>query len=182
MRVEIENGIVVCGTDSDWKALPENEHDFLSKCYPWWQGFTESGKLMWFKFNPNATAQTKAYAMNMMIIYAKERSIEVTDEVKGLYSELKEAAEEELILQERLAFLECKRRTWEYRQRTGCEDCNSCERIGDGWFRCKYSGDELEARFSEVWDPVTQCMLMFHEVGIPNTHCKDYYQERKEWR
>ena len=181
MKVELENGIIVCGTDSDWKQLPENEHEFLSKCYPWWQYFTESGKLKWFKFNTDRAA-THEYAMRRMIKHAETCKVEVTEEVRELYKTWNERAEEDRVLQERLAFLEGKRRAWEYRQRTGCADCKSCERIGDSWFRCKYSGDDLEVRFSEVWDPVTQSMIMFHEVGVPNAHCKDYYQERKLWR
>lgn len=181
MRVEVENGIIVCGTDSDWKNLPENEHEFLAKCYPWWQGFTENGKLKWYKFNTDR-AETHEYSMRRMLAYAETCEVEVTEEVREIYKDWKARAEEDRIIQERLAFLESKRKTWESRERTGCDGCRECERIGEGWFRCKHSGDDLEARFSEVWDPVTQCMVIFHEVGIPNAHCKDYYQERKLWR
>ena len=180
MRVEVENGIIVCGTDSDWKQLPENEHNFLYKCYGFWVGFTKNGKL---QHSPTTrSADLQEWSMRGMLLAAETCGVEVTEEVRKLYAELKEKAAEELLLKERLAFLEMKRKTWESRERTGCDGCRECERIGDGWFRCKHSGDDLEARFSEVWDPVTQCMVIFHEVGIPNAHCKDYYQERKLWR
>lgn len=180
MRVEVEDGIVVCSTDSDWKLLPENEHDFLHKCFTFWEGFTRNGKLKWYEVNTDR-ADTHEWRMRQMLNNAAACGVEVSEEVREIYAELKAKADAEMLLKERLAFLESKRRAWEYRERTGCEGCGACERIGDGWFKCQHSGDELEARFSEAWDPVTKCMIIFHEVGVPNAHCKDYYQERKEF-
>lgn len=180
MRVEIEQGIVVCDTDSDWKDLPENEHEFLYKCYSYWEGFTKSGKLKWYKLSSNR-AETEEWRMRSMITHAYTCNVEVSQDVLREFERIKEQAKEELLLKERLAFLESKRRKWATRERDGCEGCMDCIRVGDGWFKCGYSGDDLETRFSEVWDPVTQCMIIFHEVGVPNAHCKDYYQERKEF-
>jgi hypothetical protein len=180
LRVEVENGIIVCGTDSDWKNLPENEHEFLYKCYGFWVGFTKNGKLL--HSSTTKSADLQELFMRRMINAAETCGVEVTEEVREIYKDWKARAEEDRIIQEWLAFMESKRKTWEYRERTGCDGCRECERIGEGWFRCKRSGDDLEARFSEVWDPVTQCMVIFHEVGVPNAHCKDYYQERKLWR
>ena len=180
MRVEIENSAIVCGTDSDWKKLPDNEREFLYKCYTMWEGFTKTGKLKWYE--TNSSAGTKEERYRRMLRNAESCGVEVAQEVLEVIQALKAQAEDERILAERLAFLEAKRKAWERRERVGCEGCQNCERIGDGWFKCHYSGDDLEARFSEIYDPVTQCNLMFHEVGIPNAHCKDYYQERKTWR
>lgn len=181
MKVEIENGILVCGTDSEWKNLPENEHEFLHDCFGFWEGFTKEGKLRWYELH-TSNSETLEWRMRHMLLYAKTYDVEVTDEVRALYAEIKERADEERRLKRQAEILESKRRKWEYRERTGCADCRLCERIGDGWFRCQHSGDELEVRFSEVWDPVSKSMIIFHEVGVPNVHCKDYYQERKEWR
>lgn len=180
MRVEIENGVVICGTDSDWKNLPDNEHEFLHKCYTFWEGFTKEGKLKWHELY-SSRPDTDEWRFRQMISYAESCGVEVSEEVREHYRAIKEKAEEYRIIKERQYFLEAKRRTWEQRERNGCEGCRECARIGDGWFRCRYSGDDLEARFSEVYDPATQCMIIFHEVGIPNAHCKDYYQERKEF-
>lgn len=180
MKVEVENGIIVCGTDSDWKNLPENEHNFLYKSYGFWVGFTKNGKLKHSSITKSTDLQE--WSMRGMLLAAEMCEVEVTEEVREIYKDWKARSEEDRIIQERLAFMELKRKTWERRERTGCDGCRECERIGEGWFRCKHSGDDLEARFSEVWDSVTQCMVIFHEVGIPNAHCKDYYQERKLWR
>ena len=180
MKIEIENGEVVCSTTSDWKRLPENEHKFLSDCYTYaiWTSFTASGKI---KMRVQEKAKYAVELFRMMFVCAKAHEIEIAQEVVELWQEWKQKAAEELLLEERLAFLEGKRKAWERRQRDGCDGCQHCERIGESWFRCKYSGEDLTARFSEVWDPVTRCMIIFHEVGVPNAHCKDYYQERKEY-
>ena len=180
MRIEMENGAVVLSAEN-WKALSEDEHKYLYKCYSYamWVGFTPSGKL---KMRVPDKVKYKADLLQTAISYAESRGIEVADEVRAELEQWQEKAMEERLLEDKLAYIESLRRRWESRQRTGCAGCRQCERIGDGWFRCGYSGDDLDARFSEVYDPETQCMLIFHEVGEPNEHCKDYYQERKESR
>lgn len=179
MKIELENGKIVLSAEN-WKALTEKEHEYLHKCYAYgmWVDFTPSGKL---KFREYEKAKYQVELIRIMFSLAEAANVAHEEEVETVYNQLREKALEELLLEERKAFLEQKRRTWECRERTGCEGCRDCERIGDGWFRCLYSGDDLEARFSEVWDPVSRCMIIFHEVGVPNAHCKDYYQERKEF-
>ena len=180
MRIEMENGAVVCAVN-DWKSLTSDEHKFLSNCYGYavWTGFTESGKL---KMRAPEKASSAADLLRITISFAETREIEITDEVRAELERWKDKGLEERLQEEKLAYIQKLRENWEYRQKKGCAGCRQCERIGDGWFRCGYSGDDLDARFSEVYDPLTQCMLIFHEVGEPNEHCKDYYQERKESR
>ncbi len=183
MRIEMENGTVVCAAEN-WKTLSYDEHKFLSDCYGYavWVDFTASGKLKMQMPGKAWHAQRVAQLLRIMLAFAKAHNIEVRECVNSFYNEWKAKADEEKAQEEKLAYIESLRQRWESRQRTGCADCRECERIGDAWFRCKHSGDELDTRFSEVYDPVTQCMLIFHEVGVPNEHCKDYYQERKESR
>lgn len=181
MKVEIENGILVCWTDNEWKQLSEKEHEFLYKCFGYWEGFTKDGKLRWYELH-TSDAETLERRMRLMLLYADMYDVDVSEAVREQYTEIKARADEEQRLKRQAELLEAKRRKWEYRERTGCADCRMCERIGSGWFRCNHSGEELEARFCEVWDPKSRSMIMFHEIGVPNAHCKDYYQERKEWR
>jgi hypothetical protein len=181
MRVFVENGIVVCDTNSDWKKLPENEHNFLYECFLLWEWQKGSNKLQWHKKTTTNNKIEYDY-LKQMVKNANSNQIEVADEVVDILEGLEAKVNEELLTREKRLEIERLRKRWEVRQREGCYGCNYCEQIGDAWFKCRYSGDELETRFFEKWNPETQCMELFHEMGIPNAHCIDCFNERKEWR
>lgn len=161
------------------KTATDDEYAFMQAC---------EKQMMWWELDDGVqlTSPTdivrRVNLWRALLEYAKKYGIEVDGSFYSIYEEAEKQLQTKKGQEELLAYVNLKSKTWENRQKTGCMFCKYSERIGDGWFICKYSGDELEMRISEYWDQVTNMMVTFHEVGVPNEHCKDYYQERKLWR
>ena len=75
---------------------------------------------------------------------------------------------------------ETRRKLWEYRKRHGCAGCELIEKDENG-FICKHSGSRIEKRFCETYNVETKKMEVFSTIGEPNSKCRDYFQERKEF-
>ena len=176
MIVDVKNEDIVCIAD-DWKALQDNERKFLSQCYfnGVWTHFDDGGRLVMRKEDDAARQEKIIHAMGYA---AEQNNIKVSEGVADLLLIVKEKQkkEEERRIAEKI--IEMKRSSWEYRQKRGCEGCRMCKVVGDASFVCGYSGDDLDCRFAEVWNLELKMMDIFHEVGVPNEHCKDYFGER----
>ena len=176
MRIEIQNDNVICIAE-DWKNLQRNEREFLSKSFfnAIWTEFTKDGNLMMGKGSSNAIG---LYQRLKSIIYLAEcYGIELTDEVGQYEERLKAEMEQERIKLEQAHAAKMLRERWEARKLTGCDYCKYSEQVGAAWFRCKLSGDELNCRVSSVYDYERQTLDLFHECGVPNEHCKDYFKD-----
>ena len=175
LRVFVKNDKVVCGCE-DWNALQANERKFLSDCY-WtacWTDFDGDGNLTMYE--PASAFERRRTILNIEY-NAKNNGIEVSDEVRAYAETLEQAAKEEQERARKAQEAQAARERWESRKKDGCDDCGYCQRMGDGWFKCKYSGDELDSRMSERWDGLRGVYELFYEVGVPNERCKDFYRE-----
>lgn len=177
MRVEVnEKKELVCVAE-DWKKLTEAEHKFLTACY-WdliWSAFTEDGAL---KFYQAYSGFNNVRRLKKMLSHAKEFNITVNENVNEYVSafERKEKAKREQEELERE--IEMRKTVWKNRKERGCMHCSYCQQLGDGYFKCLYSGDDLDSRFMEEYNPIIKAMEIFHEVGEPNEHCKYYFGEQ----
>lgn len=182
MRIEMLNGKVVCRTD-DWKALEENEQKFLSSeswTMTWVWGKDEFNGMLVMRECPNA--KSRVTLLHNTFYHAKESNVEITDETSRYLSDQYQAAlaEEDLKRREKEAIR--RRQSWKYRQEQGCDGCEFNIQIGDGDFKCGYSGDMLDSQFMSIWNVEHKCEDIFHETGIPNAHCKDFYKEEIKLR
>lgn len=175
MKIEMRNGEVVCVAE-DWKNLSSNESNYLANCY-WtaiWTGLTEDGNL---RFNSTGDTYEVKRRLAGAIAHAKNAEVEVTPEIGEYFRQLTLRASEAYEKQQKAHKAELLRERWENRKKTGCDNCPYCEEVGDAWFRCRLSGDELDCRIGSVYNHYSQMLELFHESGIPNEHCKDYYVE-----
>lgn len=176
MRVDVnERNDLVCIAE-DWKQLTKEEHDFLSDCF-WqviWTGFTEDGYL---KFNASESNYNNYRRINTMLFHAKSHGVAVGESVREYLQAIDEKAREEQRQADFEREIELKKTVWKNRKETGCMHCKYSIQVGDGDFTCGYSGDELDFKFTEVYNPDTKAMEIFYEVGKPNNHCKDYFEE-----
>lgn len=153
----------------------ENEYAFMQAC---------EKQMMWWDFDDGVqlTYPTdivrRVKLWRSLLEYANKYGIEVDEAFLCIYEKAEKELQTKEGQEELLAYVNLKRSAWKNRQEMGCMFCKDCEQIGKGWFRCKYSGDDLATRVSEYWDQVTNTVEMFHEVGVPNEHCRDYYNER----
>lgn len=180
MRVEVKNGVIVCSA-ADWNKLADNERKFLSACY-WtacWTDFDEEGNLVMRK--SSYEADTYRTLINVLV-NAANNHVEVTDEARAYKERYKTAVMEEERRQKESHEAEIARERWDSRKKHGCDYCKYCLKMGDGWFKCVYSGDELDSRLGEHWNVERGVYELFHESGEPNEHCKDFYKETKKRR
>lgn len=153
----------------------EDEYAFMQAC---------EKRMMWWELDDGiqltypSDLPRRVELWGALLTYAKKYGVEVDNSFIEVYNNEAKRLKTKHGQEELLRHINFKRQVWETTQKNGCICCQYCERIGDGWFKCKYSGDELETRISEYWDPITNVMVMFHEVGVPNEHCRDYYNER----
>lgn len=175
IRVGMKDGVLVCTAD-DWKKLESNERKFLAECYRSiiWFSYSEGGDLT---FNPHGDADSKVRRIYSMKFHASNNGIEVAEDVEEYLVRLKDIAREAEERAEAARRAELAKALWKDRQENGCEGCRYSIQIGDDWFRCQYSGDELDSKFMEKWNPTIMAMEIFHEVGVPNEHCKYYVKE-----
>ena len=175
MRIETSESQIVCVAD-DWKELSKSERDFLSDCY-WrgiWVGFDGLGRLIMRV----QTAVEMLQKIKTVIYRAIEHGVEYSPEIEQLKEKYEELAKTEREKEEAAKAIAFKKERWKNRKERACVNCPYCVRLGDGWFQCRYSGDELGSRFIETYNPAIQAMELFYEVGEPNEHCKDYINER----
>lgn len=175
MKIDIIENQLVCIAD-DWKNLSKEEHDFLRTCYleQTWVGFTEEGYLKFYEGN---SCQWRERRMKRMLEAANARSVEVSEAAKTWIDNFMNLVSEEKRQEEIAREVALKRERWEDRQKRGCQLCKYSRKFGDGDFWCEYSKEWLDFRLGECWDPVKGIMYMFYEIGIPNNHCKDYFNE-----
>lgn len=174
MKVDFINGKIVC-IAADWNKLGENERKFLSECY-WrgiWGDFDENGHL---PFRTPDTAQEIHKKLCHIVQSGEWNKVEITDGVFAIKDKYEPIAEKERNEWEAARQAVLRQEKWESRKKNGCGGCKHCMQIGDGWFRCLYSGDELDSRMYNEYNYVTNVYEMFHEMGEPNEHCKDYVE------
>ena len=184
MRIELKDGEIVC-VMSAWKELNFNEKKFYDKCY-WhhiFDGYSEElnekgGYLTYRKGHLDLTATEFNQRLNGLFYLAETYQIEVAEEVREYRKKAREKANEERKRVEFAQAIQFKRDVWESRKRSGCQGCQYSEQVGDSLFLCNHSGDELDTRICEYYDIFTGVNEMFHEMGEPNEHCKDYFNER----
>ncbi len=96
---------------------------------------------------------------------------ELLERFKKEYNERREQRISELIEEERR---KCKE--------MNCLHCRSCYQIGDGDFKCAYSGDELNSKIADDYDGESGVHYCFAEKPMPTDKCKwlkeDYLLER----
>lgn len=172
MKVEVIDGNVYCISDN-WKNLSEVEHKFLSSCAyeSIWNGFDELGRL---RLNQSVSTFWKKQKLSKAVYYCKYYGIEYDNNITLIIGNLEAELEEEYQRERLKAEYEKKKTIWEYRKENGCDGCSHYRRIGDDWGFCKYSGEELDTKFYPKYNPKTQSVEMFYEVGIPTEKCKDY--------
>ncbi|MBQ9113880.1 MAG: hypothetical protein IJY05_03050 [Clostridia bacterium] len=177
MRVDYINGKIVCVAD-DWNALTNRERDFLRDCY-WsaiWTNFNADGHL---EMGDRSSARSYVRAFSTMILSAEKNGILLPEKVRELKDFYSELSKEEYEKAERQREAERRKQMWKIRKENGCGTCNHLCKTGDSDFKCKYSGDMLNAMFYDEYNPITRVYEMFHETGVPNEHCKDYVSERQ---
>ena len=182
MRIELKDGKVVCLAD-DWKNLSPEERKFLSAeswTMTWNWGKDEFDGVLVMRECINA--RSKVTLLHNTFNNAKENGVEISEETRKFLNDQYQAAlaEEERNRQDQEAIR--RRFLWKNRQENGCDGCPFKEQIGDGDFQCKFSGDLLDSRFMSVWNMEHQCQDIFHETGVPNEHCKDFYKEEIKLR
>lgn len=100
---------------------------------------------------------------------------ELLERFKKEYNERREQRIAELIEEER-------QKARLYRAQNGCLHCRSCYQIGDGDFKCSYSGDELNSKIADDYDQENSVHYCFAEKPMPTDNCKwlkdDYLLDR----
>lgn len=177
MKLKFENDLLLCIAE-DWKKLEYNEKSFLSKiafeCITY---LNDNGDLQFML--KGYKLDSKILVVKRILALAKEYFIEIDESVEVYLQELLKQEKEEEDLYLKQYKLECKERMWAHRQKVGCEGCEHSKRYGDAWFGCGLSGDDLNVRIAEFYNYKTKCNELFHETGIPNEHCKDFFQFRE---
>lgn len=184
MKIELKDGEIVC-VMSAWKDLNFNEKKFYDKCY-WhhiFDGYSEElnekgGYLTYRKGRLDLTAIEFNQRLNGLFYWAETYQIEVAEEVREYRQKAREKANEERKRVEFAQAIQFKRDVWESRKKSGCQGCEYMVECGNGDFSCRYSGDILKTRIGEYYDIFTGAYTIFHEMGEPNEHCKNYFNER----
>ena len=177
MKVDYINGKIVCVAEN-WKVLSNKERGFLQDCF-WiaiWTNFDADGNLV---MGERKDAQSYVQAFLVIITSAKKNEIAICDKVNELLNFYRELSKEEFAREERQRNVLFRKEVWESRKKNGCGTCRKLLQTCDDGFKCMYSGDELETKFYDEYNPITRVYEMFHVTGVPNEHCKDFVSERQ---
>lgn len=176
VEIRVKNDTVIAFSN-DWKSLTDNERSFFQKCYfhAIWTAFDDDGNLV---MQSVETSIKKAWLISRVVELAKSLKIDVSVEVEDLLDRLRKAQKKDEERAKTAREIEMLQLRWKARKKSACNNCQYCEQTGDGCFRCRYSGDELDVRMIDRWDVLNGVYELFHETGEPNEHCKDYYEEK----
>lgn len=100
-------------------------------------------------------------------------NVDVDGSVDELYERFKREHNEKR--ERRIAELIAEER--QKHQGEGCGYCRDCVCVGDGDYECAYSGDELNSKIADDYDPVKGVHYSFADKPMPTSKCKYLTEE-----
>lgn len=176
MKIERNGNTLIC---VEVDKLTDGDDRFFQACYihGLWIEDEESETRFKLRYCENVVRLEEC--IRLVLRYAEKFGCTVDKAVFVLAHSLQSECETEKARAIKAREVEMARLRWARRKETGCEYCTRCKKLGDADFFCGYSGDRLDCRMDLYhYDPVTRQTIAFYEIGEPNEHCKDYFEEK----